>query len=157
VAEGGPLGGTVAGRVSHANQGPVWLPTRSAGLATAALSEAIISGPARWMGVTGSKRLRIAEDFARWARTELGPRLVRVVLFGSVARGEEREESDIDILLEIKGNPVPVRRLLGGRIMEIAANEGVFVSAFVQSVEPRAGNRHFGIYKVIEKEGRVLA
>ena len=65
MAEGGPLGGTVAGRVSHANQGPVWLPTRSAGLATAALSEAIISGPARWMGVTGSKRLRIAEDFAQ--------------------------------------------------------------------------------------------
>jgi predicted nucleotidyltransferase len=107
------------------------------------------------MVVTPSSRLRIAEEFATWARDQLGPRLVRVVLFGSVARGDDREGSDIDVLLEVKGNPVPVRRLLGGRIMEIAASEGVFVSAFVQSAG--AGSQPFGIYKVIEKEGRVLA
>jgi len=102
-------------------------------------------------------RLRVAEEFARWARAELGPNLVRVVLFGSVARGEDRDGSDIDVLLEVRGNPVPVRRRIGGRIMEIAAQEGVFVSAFVQS-EPEASRRErYGIYRVIDKEGRVLA
>ena len=102
-------------------------------------------------------RRRIAEEFARWARGELGSSIVRVVLFGSVARGEDREGSDIDVLVEVRGNPVPVRRRLGGKIMEIAAKEGVFVSAFVQTAEGDAPRARYGIYRVIDTEGRVLA
>lgn len=101
--------------------------------------------------------MRIAQEFARWAQAHLGSSLVRVVLFGSVARGDDREGSDIDVLLEVRGNPVPVRRLIGGRIMEIAAQEGVFVSAFVQSQGEDSTKNRYGIYRAIEKEGRVLA
>ena len=82
---------------------------------------------------------------------------MRVVLFGSVARGDDRDGSDIDVLLEVTGNPVQVRRLIGGRIMEIAAQDGVFVSAFVQAHAPGAESPRYGIYKAIEREGRVLA
>jgi predicted nucleotidyltransferase len=107
--------------------------------------------------VTGPDRLRIAQEFAVWARRELGSKLVRVVLFGSVARGDDREGSDVDLLMEVWGNPVPVRRLIGARIMEIAADEGVFVSAFVQPAAEGSADHRYGIYKVIDKEGRVLA
>lgn len=107
--------------------------------------------------VAEPNRLRIAQDFARWARDELGPSLVRVVLFGSVARGEDRAGSDIDLLVEVRGDLVSARRRLGNKIMEIAAAEGVFVSAFVQAASGEVPGPRYGIYKVIDKEGRALA
>jgi predicted nucleotidyltransferase len=45
------------------------------------------------------------------ARGLFGAGLVGVVLFGSVARGEETEMSDIDLLIALAGN-VPIRRSL---------------------------------------------
>ena len=102
-------------------------------------------------------RVRIAEQFAQWARGELGNRLVRAILFGSVARGDDREGSDIDLLLEVRGDPVAVRRRVGPRIMEIAADEGVFVSVFVKAHGEGAPQERHGIYRVIDQEGRVLA
>jgi predicted nucleotidyltransferase len=121
------------------------------------LHASLICAPTNRHSMAEPDRKRIAEEFARWARREVGPTLVRVVLFGSVARGEDRPGSDIDVLLEVEGNPVPVRRRIGPRIMEIAATEGVFVSAFVQSRPPGPRGDRYGIYKVIDREGRVLA
>lgn len=87
----------------------------------------------------------------------MGDRLTRVILFGSVARGEDSASSDIDLLVEVKGDPVAARRLLGPRIMEIAARDGVFISAFVRPAEEGETSRGRGIYKAVSKEGRVLA
>lgn len=42
-------------------------------------------------------------------RVELGERLVSLVLFGSVARGEARENSDIDVLIVAEGFPRSLR------------------------------------------------
>lgn len=43
-----------------------------------------------------------AEEFARRVVAELGDEVDAVVLYGSVARGEARRESDIDILVVIQ-------------------------------------------------------
>jgi predicted nucleotidyltransferase len=46
----------------------------------------------------------IAEALARFTaalRARFGPRLREVVLFGSVARGEAHEESDVDVLVVV--------------------------------------------------------
>ena len=48
--------------------------------------------------VTGSLR-RAAESYVRSLRPHLGDNLVSVVLYGSVARGEARHDSDIDLLV----------------------------------------------------------
>ncbi len=119
-------------------------------------NEGLILGDPRLSPVAVPSRLGVAQEFAAWVREQLGSRLVRVVLFGSVARGEDKEGSDVDLLVEVRGDPVEVRRLLGGRILEVAAKDGVFVSAFVRSVEPAGAGQAIGIYRVIEREGRVL-
>jgi predicted nucleotidyltransferase len=48
--------------------------------------------------VTDSLR-RVAESYARHLRRHLGDNLVSVVLYGSVARGEARQDSDVDLLV----------------------------------------------------------
>lgn len=51
------------------------------------------------------KHREVAEAFARDVRKLLGDNVVEVVLFGSVARGEPKEESDVDLLIIVKENP----------------------------------------------------
>lgn len=55
-------------------------------------------------------RLRVALQAVstEWCAT-LGPRLVSLVLFGSVARGDARESSDIDLLVVAEGFPRSLR------------------------------------------------
>lgn len=53
------------------------------------------------------------------ARQVYGPRLKALVLFGSVARGTQRPDSDIDLLLVAE--PLPARRM--ARIVEFEAVE----------------------------------
>ena len=48
---------------------------------------------------------RIVAEFARRVRARFGDRMARVVLFGSRARGDVTEESDIDLLVLLR---VPV-------------------------------------------------
>jgi hypothetical protein len=47
----------------------------------------------------------LAERYAGHLRSALGDRLVSVVLFGSVARGDARASSDIDLLIVVEGLP----------------------------------------------------
>jgi predicted nucleotidyltransferase len=53
-----------------------------------------------------SRKLRaLAEEYAAALREVLGDRLVSVVLFGSVARGQATASSDIDILVVVRDLP----------------------------------------------------
>lgn len=58
----------------------------------------------------------VAECYAEALRSELGDNLVSVVLFGSVARGEARPSSDIDLL--VVGERFPAGRFARLRVLE---------------------------------------
>ncbi|HUV85900.1 MAG TPA: nucleotidyltransferase domain-containing protein [bacterium] len=45
---------------------------------------------------------RAVLEFARRAREELGDHIVRIILYGSRARGDYTEDSDIDILVVVR-------------------------------------------------------
>lgn len=52
------------------------------------------------LGADGDPKLNAAADFAaRLLNSPVGERVARIVLFGSVARGEARPESDVDVLV----------------------------------------------------------
>jgi predicted nucleotidyltransferase len=55
-------------------------------------------------GLTSALR-EIAARYAQALEEALGERLVSVVLYGSVARGETRETSDVDLLVVAEGLP----------------------------------------------------
>lgn len=67
-------------------------------------------------------------------RDMYGDRLVKLVLFGSVARGDDAEGSDIDILVVLKGdvNPGEEIRRTGHVASEISLMHDVVISfAFI--------------------------
>lgn len=66
-----------------------------------------------------------------------GERLVEVILFGSVARGEDTPESDVDVLVVLRG---PVDRYaesepLADLMADMMARYGAFVTPVVFSKE----------------------
>lgn len=51
-----------------------------------------------------SKHREALEEFAEKAEKELGDSLKKLVLYGSVARGEETSESDVDVFAVVERN-----------------------------------------------------
>ena len=62
----------------------------------------------------GSRRLSIAKAFVSELRQREGPNLVAAGVYGSVARGEDREHSDIDLLVVVRRH----RRSISHRMLE---------------------------------------
>lgn len=48
------------------------------------------------------KGLHVARELASWLRERFGERIVDIRVFGSVARGEADEESDVDVLVLVR-------------------------------------------------------
>jgi predicted nucleotidyltransferase len=42
------------------------------------------------------------EEFGGWLRRRFGERLVKYILFGSKARGDSHDESDVDVLVVVR-------------------------------------------------------
>ena len=80
---------------------------------------------------------RLLDDLKQRLQTLYGERLVEVVLFGSVARGEDTSESDVDVLVVLRG---PVDRYaesgpLADIMVEMMARYYAFVTPVVFSEE----------------------
>lgn len=66
-----------------------------------------------------ARRERALSDFAERVRAALGRRLVDLRLFGSVARGDARPDSDLDVLVVVHA-PEEARARLEGEIVDLA-------------------------------------
>ena len=66
----------------------------------------------------------------RQLRALYGDRLARVILFGSYARGEARAQSDVDLLVVLRGDVAPYSELrrMGAVQGAVLDDLGVFVS-----------------------------
>ena len=80
-------------------------------------------------------RAAIAEAKAR-LETIYGSRLARVVLYGSYARGEARDDSDVDLLIVLQGEAEPYTeiRRTGRLALDLLLDHGADVSIQPYSV-----------------------
>ena len=99
-----------------------------------------------------NNRINIAYEFAHAIKSE---DIIRIILFGSVARGDDREESDIDILIV-----TPVREKIdklvcdevfnfNGRYLEV-------ISAHIMSEEFYNHTKNYSFLTNVIEEGILL-
>lgn len=80
-----------------------------------------------------SRQRRAFEEFAERASEEFGDSIRKLVLFGSVAGGEEGEESDIDVLVVVDDSGD--KRKLHDLAFEVEVKYGVAISLFARTPE----------------------
>lgn len=74
---------------------------------------------------------KIGQDFVGVLQEQFGEELLFVVLFGSKARGDDDEESDMDLLVVLKRVSLEIRRQVRDLATEIWLENGVFLSTRV--------------------------
>lgn len=100
----------------------------------------------------------LAREFAEGIRALYGERLDKVILFGSYARGEEHEESDVDFLVVLKGIEINCYHeigLMSPFTFEMSLKYGLSVSAVPMSTEKFEGNNS-PLSKNIHTDGILL-
>jgi predicted nucleotidyltransferase len=82
----------------------------------------------------------------------------RIVLFGSYARGDNREDSDIDILIIIRN--LENERKITGALYKALLKENISIPIDFLAIDydkyNKLKNETGYIYKTIEREGQVL-
>ncbi|HVW28961.1 MAG TPA: nucleotidyltransferase domain-containing protein [Polyangiaceae bacterium] len=93
--------------------------------------------------------------FASLVRSRLGGRVRRITLFGSYARGEANEESDLDVLIVVDDLSSAEGREIAHLAGDVLTEFGLLISAFTQSTESWRSlrDRERRIARDIEREG----
>lgn len=80
-----------------------------------------------------SKHQKAFEGFAERAKKELGDSLEKLMLYGSVARGEGGEESDVDVFAVVRKRSQ--KKQLQDLAFEVGLKYGVSFSPIVKTVD----------------------
>jgi predicted nucleotidyltransferase len=107
-------------------------------------------------------RVKVLETFVDRLKKREGNNLLKVVLFGSVARGESRPYSDIDVFVLVKeGIKDDIKSQVIDISVDIDLEEGeckVHLSPFVSVQNEYREHKSFGVpvFHIIDEEGIVL-
>ena len=86
-----------------------------------------------------------------------GDKLNKIILYGSYARGDNTEESDIDIMIILNCDADEVKELRGmtsEMASDISLEQGVFLSILLRDKKHFEDNLHFlPFYQNIAREG----
>ncbi len=102
-----------------------------------------------------SKYQKAVDTFLDRALDRYGSNIDQIILFGSVARGDARKESDIDVLVVWKGNEEDGWRELTGMAFDILLETREYISIKVVSPSDFETENPFLIN--VMKEGIQLA
>jgi predicted nucleotidyltransferase len=94
------------------------------------------------------------EELAAWLRERFADRLSELGLFGSRARGEGNEESDLDVLVVVRGLTSAEGREIAQFRGDLVTRHGVLVSPFAVSAEHMAElrSRELRIAREIDRD-----
>lgn len=99
-----------------------------------------------------NNRLEIAREFANEINSE---DILKIILFGSVARGDDTEESDIDILI-ISNYESKIEPKISDEVFNIIANYNEYISAQVMSEKVFNETKHFSFLTNVMREGVLI-
>jgi predicted nucleotidyltransferase len=93
-------------------------------------------------------------DFTVGVRTVFGNRVVRIALFGSRARGEGRDDSDLDVLVLVRHLSRAERRFVQDRAFGVGLARRLVLSPLV--VDEATWRDDLPLGRIIAKEGMAL-
>ena len=99
-----------------------------------------------------NNRLEIAQKFANDINSD---DIEQIILFGSVARGEDNEDSDIDILI-ISDESEKIEPKISDEVFKVILNNKEFISAHVMSKNKLEKIKDFSLIKNIDDDGIIL-
>jgi len=85
-------------------------------------------------------------------------RIEKIVLFGSVARGEDTEDSDIDILIITKNNDdrFEIKDDVYSKVMDVVYKHMEYISAKIIPFDHYKKYKNFSFYSNVDKEGIII-
>lgn len=97
-------------------------------------------------------RRTIAKEFAEAIQSN---DIKQIILFGSVARGEDTDNSDIDILI-ITVSEDKISKNVDDKVFDILCKYREVISAHLMSYEIFTKTKHFSFLSNVLKEGEML-
>jgi predicted nucleotidyltransferase len=100
-------------------------------------------------------RKQLAIDFAQSLNH---PEIEKIILFGSVARGEDTEESDIDILIitSKKSDKEHIRGDVYSRVTDFLLSSGEYISVKFKAIEHYNKYKNFSFFSNVDNEGVII-
>ena len=99
---------------------------------------------------------QIVQTFVTELRRGLGPRVRQIILFGSRARGDAREESDYDMLVVVDQRTADLRHVILEIESGLMDRYGVLVATTLRSEEEWQRTQLFPLARNIIREGVAL-
>ena len=94
-------------------------------------------------------RVEIAREFAKAIESDY---IIKIILFGSVARGEDTEQSDIDILI-VSNHREKIDDIIADEVAWIMYDKNELISAHVMSEELFNKTKSFSFLTNVLREG----
>ena len=96
--------------------------------------------------------MEIAREFANAIKSD---KIIRIILFGSVARGDDTEDSDIDILI-ISNDWEQIDSLITDEVFKVVLDTEELISPYVLSEEQFNETKDFNFLTNVLEEGVVI-
>ena len=96
-----------------------------------------------------NNRIEIAREFAKAINSDY---ITKIILFGSVARGDDTEESDIDILI-VSDYPMEIDDVIADEVAWVMHDKQELISAHVMSEEIFNKTKSFSFLTNVLREG----
>jgi uncharacterized protein len=97
----------------------------------------------------------LAKEFARRLAEQVDPQLFTVTLFGSRARGEADQESDLDLFVALKEDDTQgkIKEAASHIACDLTLESGILVAVFVADKAFLKQHEGFSFLRSVEQEG----
>ena len=100
-----------------------------------------------------NNRYEIAREFVEAISSD---NIVQTILFGSVARGDDTNESDIDILIIIRSDNRQVEDIIDKMVVDFILEKEEVISPHVMTEDHFNKTKDYSFLKTVMAEGMVI-
>lgn len=100
-----------------------------------------------------NNRYEIAREFVKAISSD---NIVQTILFGSVARGDDTNESDIDILIIIRSDNRQVEDMIDKMVVDFILEKEEVISPHVMTEDHFNKTKDYSFLKTVMAEGMVI-